>query len=241
MITDTYLGKIVDILQKVNETQKDKIKEVALVASETIKKGGIIYVFGCGHSHLIALDSFYRAGGLANVCPILDTDLMLHNGASKSSHLERMSGIAPEIIKRYCLTEKDLLIVISTSGKNGVPVEAAKYAREKGIKTVGIVSSAYFNDNPVVDKLLYECVDIYIDNCVPHGDAVMEIPGIDTKMGSTSTCSSSFILQSVILEASEICAKEGVNLPVYASGNVEGGKEKNAKIIDEFLPKIKHL
>lgn len=241
MITDAYLGKIVDILQKVNKTQKDKISNAAKATSETIKKGGIIYIFGCGHSHLIALDCFYRAGGLANVCPILDTDLMLHNGAAKSSHLERMAGIAPEIIKRYCLTEKDMLFVISTSGKNGVPVEAAKYAREKGIKTVGIVSSAYFNDKPVADKLLYECVDIYIDNCVPHGDAVMDIPGINTKMGSTSTCASSFILQSVILEASAICAKEGVTLPVYVSGNVEGGKEKNAKIIDEYLPKIKHL
>ena len=241
MITDTYFGKIVDILSKIKDTQKDKIVSAANLAADTIKKGGIIYVFGCGHSHLIALDSFYRAGGLANVSPILDTDLMLHNGAAKSSHMERMSGLAPEIIKRYCLTEKDLLIVISTSGKNGVPVEAAKYANEKGIKTVSIVSSAYFGDKPVVDKLLYECTDIYIDNCVPHGDAVIDIEGVDTKMGSVSTCASSFILQSVILEASDICSKDGVSLPVYTSGNVEGGKEKNAKIIDEFLPKIKHL
>ncbi len=241
MITDTYYGNIIDILSKIKDTQKDKIMEAAFAASETLKSGGIIYVFGCGHSHLIALDSFYRAGGLANVCPILDTDLMLHNGAAKSSHMERMSGLAPEIIKRYCLTKKDILIVISTSGKNGVPVEAAKYAKANGIKTVSIVSSAYFNDKPVVDKLLYECTDIFIDNCVPHGDAVIEIDGVDTKMGSVSTCASSFILQSVILEASKICAEAGAKLPVYSSGNVEGGKEKNAKIIDEFLPKIKHL
>lgn len=241
MITDTYFANIIEVLTKINETQKDKIRKAAFAAFETMKNGGIIYVFGCGHSHLIALDSFYRAGGLANVCPILDTDLMLHNGAAKSSHMERMSGLAPEIIRRYCLTEKDLLIVISTSGKNGVPVEAAKYAKENGIKTVSIVSSAYFNDKPVVDKLLYECTDVFIDNCVPHGDAVIDIEGVDTKMGSVSTCASSFILQSVILEASELCAKEGIKLPVYASGNVEGGKERNKKIIDEFLPKIKHL
>lgn len=241
MITDTYFSKIIDVLSKIKDTQKGKIAEAAQVASETIKKGGIIYLFGCGHSHLIALDNFYRAGGLANVSPILDTDLMLHNGAAKSSHMERMSRIAPEIIKRYCLTEKDLLIVISTSGKNGVPVEAAKYAKGNGIKTVSVVSSAYFNDKPVVDKLLYECTDIFIDNCVPHGDAVIDIEDIETKMGSVSTCASSFILQSVILEASAICAKDGISLPVYTSGNVEGGKEKNAKIIDEFLPKIKHL
>lgn len=241
MILDTYFDEIVSTLSKIKDTQREKMLSAAKLLADTIKNDGIIYVFGCGHSHLIGLDSFYRAGGLANVSAVLDTDLMLHNGAAKSSHLERMSGIASEIIKRYCINENDLLVIISTSGKNAVPVEAAKYAKEHGIKTVGIVSSAYFNDKPIVDKLLYECVDVYIDNCVPHGDAVINIENVPTKMGSVSTAASSYIWQSVILEASAISAKEGVSLPVYTSGNVEGGKEYNAKIIEKFLPRIKHL
>ena len=106
MIVNTYFDRIVDVLSNIKNTQSEKISEAAFAVAETIRNDGIIYVFGCGHSHLIALDCFYRAGGLANVCPILDTDLMLHNGAAKSSHMERMSGIAPEIIKRYCLTKK---------------------------------------------------------------------------------------------------------------------------------------
>ena len=241
MITETYFNSIVETLTTIKDTQKDNIMSAARLASEAIKNDGIIYIFGCGHSHLIALDSFYRAGGLANVSAILDTDLMLHNGAAKSSHMERMEGIAGQIIKRYCLTEKDMLFVVSTSGKNSVPVEAAKYASQNGIKTVGIVSSAYFNDKPVTDKLLYECVDVYIDNCVPHGDAVIDINGCSTKMGSVSTAASSFIMQSVLMEAAKLAADTGVKLPVYLSGNVEGGKEHNSSIIDEFLPKIKHL
>lgn len=241
MITENYFNKTLDVLSKILNTQKDKILEAAEMAAETIRKDGIIYIFGCGHSHLIALDSFYRAGGLANVSAILDTDLMLHNGAAKSSHLEIMTGIAGEILRRYSITEKDLLIIVSTSGKNGVPVEAAKCAKENGIKTVGIVSSAYFNDKPIAGKLLYECVDVYIDNCVPHGDAAIDISGCETKMGSLSTSASSFILQSLLMEAAEVCGKEGVKLPVYMSGNIDGGKEFNAKIIDRYLPRIKHL
>lgn len=241
MIVEKYYKENIDILTKILNTQKGKIEEASRIVSETIKKDGIIYVFGCGHSHLIGLDSFYRAGGLASVSAILDTDLMLHNGAAKSSHMERMSGIAEEIVKRYCITEKDVLIVVSTSGKNAVPVEAAKCARERGIKTIGIVSGAYFNDAPIVDRLLYECVDVYIDNCVPHGDAVMDITGADTRMGSLSTVASSFIMQSLLMEASETCGREGVELPVYMSGNVEGGKEYNKKIIEKYLPRIKHL
>lgn len=241
MIYESYYKEILNILDKVNSTQKEKIRAAAECLSETIENDGIIYIFGCGHSHLIGLDSFYRAGGLASVSAILDTDLMLHNGAAKSSHLEGMPGIAAEIIKRYCITEKDVLIVVSTSGKNAVPVEAAMYAKTNGIKTIGIVSSEYFNDSSKVGKHLYECVDIYIDNCVPHGDAIVNVSGTDTRMGSVSTVSSSFIMQSVILGAAEICGKKGIKLPVYMSGNVEGGKEYNKKIIDEFRPRIKHL
>ena len=87
MIRDTYLKSLVDILNKINDTQKDKLSAASEMVADVIKNDGIIYIFGCGHSHLIGLDCFYRAGGLVNVSAVLDTDLMLHNGASKSSKM----------------------------------------------------------------------------------------------------------------------------------------------------------
>ncbi len=240
MITEKYFNEITKTLAKIKDTQKNKIMSAAEITSDVIKNDGIIYIFGCGHSHLIALDCFYRSGGLANVSAILDTDLMLHNGAAKSSKMEKMNGLAESIFDRYCLKESDILYVVSTSGKNAVPVEMAKEAVKKGIKTIAIVSSSYFDDKKNM-PLLYEECDLFIDNCVPHGDAVINIDGIDTAMGSISTAASSFILQSIILEASKIAADDGFRVPVYMSGNVEGGTEYNKKIIKEFLPKIKHL
>ena len=240
MITEKYFNEITKTLAKIKDTQKSKIMSAAKITSDVIKNDGIIYIFGCGHSHLIALDCFYRSGGLANVSAILDTDLMLHNGAAKSSKMEKMNGLAESIFDRYCLKESDILYVVSTSGKNAVPVEMAKEAVKKGIKTIAIVSSSYFDDKKNM-PLLYEECDLFIDNCVPHGDAVINIDGIDTAMGSISTAASSFILQSIILEASKIAADDGFRVPVYMSGNVEGGTEYNKKIIKEFLPKIKHL
>ena len=240
MIFENYFDKTVAILEKIKATQKEKITEASEIISKTIINDGIIYIFGCGHSHLIALDNFYRAGGLCNVSAMLDTDLMLHNGAAKSSKMEKMRGIAESILDRYCLTEKDTLIVVSTSGKNAVPTEMAQIAINRGIKTISIVSSDYFTDK--TDKpMLYECSTMYIDNCVPHGDAVINIDGCDTNMGSLSTIASSFIMQSVLLEAAELSVKNGKKPAIYKSGNVPGGSEFNKELIKEFMPKIKHL
>lgn len=240
MIRDTYLQSIIRILNKIADTQNDKLSKASRMVSEVIKNDGIIYIFGCGHSHLIGLDCFYRAGGLVNVSAMLDTDLMLHNGAAKSSKMEKMSGIAEAIFERYCITDNDLLIVVSTSGKNAVPVEMAEIASQNGINNIAVVSSAYFADKKDA-PMLYETASMYIDNCVPQGDAVIDISGAETKMGSVSTAASSFILQTILMEGADIAGKDGASLPVYMSGNIEGGSEFNKKLISKYMPRIKHL
>lgn len=235
-----YFEQNLKVLERIRTTQGEHIEQAAAIAARTIENGGIIYIFGCGHSHLIALDNFYRAGGLCNVCPMLDADLMLNDGAAKSSKMEKMQGLAEHILDRYCLGENDCLFIISTSGKNAVPVEMAQAAKAKGIPTASVVSGAYFEDASSLPKL-YQCTDVYIDNCVPHGDAVMEIPGCDTKMGSLSTVASAFIMQTVLLCAAEEAAKQGAKPPIYKSGNVAGGAEFNKELIRQYMPRIKHL
>lgn len=240
MIFDEYCDRLTDILQQIKTTQKENILAAAEIVAQSMVSDGIIYVFGCGHSHLIALDSFYRAGGLANVSAVLDTDLMLHNGAAKSSKMEKMSGIAAPLLERYDLHANDVLLIVSTSGKNAVPVEMAKTAEEWGIPSISVVSSAYFEDKSP-EELLYTHSDVYIDNCVPHGDAVMNVAEMPVKMGSVSTAASSYIVQSVLMEASAIAAQKGVDVPVYMSGNVDGGAAYNEALIRKYYPRIKHL
>ena len=104
-----YLHKIVEVLERIEREEGEKLAQTSRLVADTIKNDGLIFVFGCGHSHLPGLDAFYRAGGLANVSPMLDTDLMLHNGAAKSSRMEKMSGIASEVFRRYTPSEKDTL------------------------------------------------------------------------------------------------------------------------------------
>lgn len=230
-----YLNNIIANLKEIVQTQSENIKLAQQKVAEVIENDGIIHIFGCGHSHIPALDTFYRAGGLANVSAMLDTDLMLHNGAAKSSRMEKMSGIGAEIFRRYKVENKDLLFVFSASGKNQVPCEVADAARENGVFTVGVSSSNYFEKG----GKLHKHVDLHIDCMVPYGDASVDVG--DIKMGGLSTSAFCFIINSVLIGGADIATQKGIKAPIYLSGNIEGGREHNIELESRYLGRIKHL
>ena len=230
-----YLNKIFSCLEKIENEEGERLNAVSRLVADTIKNDGLIFTLGCGHSHLPGLDAFYRAGGLANVSPILDTDLMLHNGAAKSSRMEKMSGIASEVFRRYVPSERDMIFIFSASGKNQVPIEMAQMAKGAGVKSVGISSMTYAEKG----GRLHENVDIAIDCKVPYGDACMDVG--DVKMGGLSTYAACFILNTCLINGAKLALQEGVKPPIYISGNVEGGREHNIALENLFMCRVKHL
>ena len=230
-----YLEKITECLERIETEEQETLQKAAQLVAQTIKNGGLIFTFGCGHSHLPGLDAFYRAGGLANVSPMLDTDLMLHNGAAKSSRMEKMTGIAPEIFRRYTPSSNDMIFIFSASGKNAVPIEMADVAKRNGVKSVGISSLEYAERG----GRLHEHVDVAIDCKIPYGDACLSVG--ESRMGGISTYAACFILNSCLIEGARLALRDGVKPPVYISGNVEGGREHNITLEDMYLGRVKHL
>lgn len=231
-----YIKNIVDVLMRIEAEETNALSSASDAVAEVICRDGLVHVFGCGHSHLAALDTFYRAGGLACVSPLLDEDLMLHDGAAKSSRMEKMPGIAIEAFRRAAVdSAKDLLVVISASGKNAAPVEMLRTAKAACVKTVAISSSAYTSHGGV---MLAEA-DIAIDCKVPYGDAVIEVG--TGKMGGLSTYASLFILNSVLIEGAKKALARGVTPPIYTSGNVEGGMARNVALEERYFGRVKRL
>ena len=230
-----YLKQIIEILQRIEAEEATKMAEAAEVVADVICREGIVHTFGCGHSHLPCLDTFYRAGGLACVSPILDEDLMLHDGAAKSSRMEKMPGIAAEAFRRAGVKKDDLVVVISASGKNAAPVEMCECAKAAGVKLVTISSSAYVDHGA---KLL-ALGDIAIDCKVPYGDAVIDVG--EAKMGGLSTYASLFILNSILIEGAKKALAKGTRPPIYISGNVEGGTAKNVALEERYFGRVKRL
>ena len=230
-----YLKQIIEILQRIEAEEATKMAEAAEVVADVICREGIVHAFGCGHSHLPCLDTFYRAGGLACVSPILDEDLMLHDGAAKSSRMEKMPGIAAEAFRRAGVKKDDLVVVISASGKNAAPVEMCECAKAAGVKLVTISSSAYVDHGA---KLL-ALGDIAIDCKVPYGDAVIDVG--EAKMGGLSTYASLFILNSILIEGAKKALAKGTRPPIYISGNVEGGTARNVALEERYFGRVKRL
>ena len=231
-----YLEAITSLLGRIEAEESDSMARAAELVADVICRDGIVHVFGCGHSHLAALDAFYRAGGLACVSPLLDEDLMLHDGAAKSSRMEKTPGIAAEAFRRTKVdSSKDVLVVISASGKNAAPVEMLRTAKAAGVKTIAISSSAYRAHGAV----LLDEADVPIDCKVPHGDAVIEVG--DAKMGGLSTYASLFILNNILINGAKRAVSLGSIPPIYTSGNVAGGAAKNIALEERYLGRVKRL
>lgn len=243
MLASKFVHKIIDHIHIVETEERHAIIQAAEWIADSVARDGLVHLFGCGHSHLLAEDFFYRAGGMVPVNAILETSIMLHEGAVKSSQVERMTGYAPVILDNYNVMADEVIIVISNSGINSLPIEMAQSAKEKGLKVVAICSSAYFNDEArhPSGMRLRDIADLVIDNHMPHGDALVEIPDTSMKMASGSTVIGSVILNMIMTSVAEKLVERGIEPPVYVSGNIPGGFERNQTYIDKYRQRIKHL
>ncbi len=243
MYYQLYQKNLTSTLDQIFTQETDKIERAGAILAHTLEQDGLLYVFGCGHSHMLAEELFYRAGGLAPVYPIFETAAMLHEGAAKSSQVERMSGYAQHVIGRYPIGPKDCLLIASTSGINPFCMEMAELAREKGAQVIGISSFAYLEkpSRQKDGKHLPDFCSICVDNHVPVGDATVEVCSDGTKAGPVSTVATLAIANSIVLEACEILRSHGMEPKVFHSGNCPGSDGYNAAILDEYMPRIRHL
>lgn len=238
-----YYQAILTILDSMIKTQATGIEKAAALMCECILSDGIIHVFGSGHSHLVAEEMLYRAGGLAPVSAMLDERLILFHGAVKSSCLEQTEGIAEAIYDSYHVAQKDLVFVISTSGVNAVPIEMAMAAKGSGVPVVGVSSSAYWQQpaRHSSGKHLHEVVDLSLDNRVPLGDAAVYFEAPDVSAGPSSSVASMVLMNCIMTQTVDNLQQRDVRPPVYKSGNVGEGIRDNENLVERYRSRIKLL
>lgn len=239
-----YISNIQNLINQVLETQMDKVDEAGAIVAKTVMSNGFVYTFGTGHSHMMAEELFYRAGGLARIYPILEDALMLHNGAIKSTEMERLDDYAELILQRYECTDKDCLIIASNSGRNPVSIEMVKAAHKRGMKVIGLTNllhSKAQKSRHVSGEKLYEIGDVVLDNQGCLGDASVYIPEIDRNIAATSTSLGAMLLHAVVISAIELMIEKGHIPEVFSSSNLDEGDEINDEILSRYRSFVKPL
>ena len=238
-----YIDEIKRLVDAVEEKQKDAMERAASLIADALCSEGFVFTFGTGHSHILAEEIFYRAGGLVRVCPILEDSLMLHRAAAMSSQLERLSGLAGTLLDDIdAVRQGGVLFLFSNSGCNTVAVEMAQEGSRRGLSTVCITNlthSAKSRSRHPAGKKLFEVCDVVIDNMGCYGDAALNVGGSVT--GATSTVIGSMILQAVVCRGIERAKGRGVNPEVFQSANTEGGDDANEAYIRAYKPYIRSL
>lgn len=232
-----FFENIRHLLDEIENEESKEMTEAAQEIAKSIENGGILQLFGSGHSSLIAQETYYRAGGLVPAKAIQIEGLMLHSGAISSSENEKNLSKVEEYWQEISLEQHDVLVVISTSGRNPIPVEIALRAKKLGI-TVIALQSLFYRQQPSrhpSGKRLEDVASIILNSHVPVGDGV--INNQQHQYGPVSTIIGTTILNEVIVQAIQILQSNNIEPPVFSSNNIEA-ENNNEDWIQKYQNRI---
>jgi len=234
--TEKYFQAAAVLLETILAEEKKNLHSAAGRVAESTAAGGIIHLFGAGHSVIPALEVYIRSSTLSNTRPV-HTDPEL-------DRFERIEGTGTALMQGFDGLPGEVLFVFSNSGVNPLPVEVALAGRDLGLYTIGVSSlshSANVAPKHSSGKRLYEIVDLAIDSHVPYGDASLELDGLKMRYGPLSTIANVLIIDSIMSGAVELLFEQGITPPVRISRNTPGGLEHNRTISGRYAERIPGL
>lgn len=232
----SYLRRLARLVDALADTQGRQVVEVGARVGASIADGGVLHLFGAGHSRLPAEDVCIRAGSLTATRAIWPDRL--------SDKFERHEGLAPVVLSLGDVQPGEVLVVISNSGINPMPVEVATEARKRGAYVVGLGSREHSLATPSRhsggQRLLDVC-DAFLDTGVPAGDALVHDDRLPAPVGPASTVAGAALLHAVLVEAAGWLVAHGHTPPLRISRNLPGGDEHNAAISRRYAARIPEL
>ena len=237
-----YVDNAIANIREVVAKQGENISRAASMMADAIAEDKLINVYaGGGHTTLAMGEMFFRAGGLANINPLMETALSVFNQALKYLELERTVNFGASIIKYYDIKEGDLVIIFHNIGINPATIDAALEIKKRGGKIIAVASSYWQNEMPAdhfirhpSGKNLFDLADVCIDDYNPVGDAIVNIPGMTTPIAPVSNVVDFTIAHLLEIECCRICVERGIVPPVWNSANAPGGDEKNAHLYEQY-------
>jgi uncharacterized phosphosugar-binding protein len=242
-LADQFFDAAIGLLRRVRDEEAEHVAAAGAAVADTVAAGGRLFAFGAGHSSLPAQDVVYRAGGFAlmNLLAVPGTVGVDVMPAPLGSALECVEGLATAVLDASPARAGDVLVVISLSGRNPLPVEMAVHARALGMKVIGVTSVAYAKETRprnASGTFLKDHCDVVLDSKIAVGDAELTHEGVEAPFAPASTVVTSALVQAVMAAAAEELVRRGVEPPLLRSGNVDGGHEWNRRVMEEYADRI---
>jgi len=238
-----YLKSAIGILEEIQAEEAEAVAKAAELCSDVIKNGGIVHFFGSGHSVIPVMDAFPRYGSYVGLHPLMDPRLMWFTavgagGAHELIWLERQEGYMKNFLMWHEeLQEGDVLVVFSHGGKNAAPVEAAMYAKEKGLHVIAVTCMEHQKQatpSHSTGKLLSDVADLVIDTHTPVEDAVVPLKTYEQKVSATSTVAAVAVTQLLVGEIAVRLEEKGFKMDIFKSPTAGGSPETNAEVFKRY-------
>jgi len=244
MLALDFYERIINGFEKIKNTQMDTISNAAREIANRLEKGGILFVFGSGHSHVLAEEIYARAGGLIQAKAIVPHELTVDLDMEKSTLMERTDGLAEIVFSTNKIRDCDVLVIVSNSGRNAVPVQMAQGARNRGIFTIALTNLEHSKNVTSRDKSgkkLYELCDVVLDTCGPVGDALVPVPGKDYSIAPASTLLGALVIEMLVCSIVETTIANGNEPFIMRSSNLDGNDAYNRNARELLIEKFPEL
>ncbi|SEG96704.1 Uncharacterized protein, contains SIS (Sugar ISomerase) phosphosugar binding domain [Nonomuraea solani] len=226
-----WIKRAMELLGEIERTQEEAIASAAAITARVIGGGGVVHTFGTGHSRMGVEELFPRYGSYPGFHPIVElattfyTQVAGPNGMRQAMFIERVEGLADQILANYELRPSDAAIVFSVSGLNAVPIEMAMGLRKAGVPVVAVTSMretmAAEPGHPSGTRLC-DHADVVIDLRTPVGDALCQIEGLTEPVGPGSTVAAVAVVNEIKVRTAELLARDGLVPPVISSAKLVG-------------------
>lgn len=240
-----YINAVSEAIERLESTQQEPMRQAAEMMAEAIVEGKKLFSFGASHSFMLTEEMVYRTGGLMLINPIYPHGMNLSvRPMTMTSQIERITGYGGLLLRNSPISEGDVLLLASTSGRNAVVLDMALAAGEMGVKVIAITAMAYsegVTSRHPSGKRLFELADVVIDNCAPKGDAAVGFEGLPQKSGPLSSVLGCTAMNAIVCQVIQNLLDRGVTPPVFISANVDGGDEHNAKLLEENQGRIFYM
>lgn len=232
------------VLARIEATQTEAIGRAAVIAAASIGSGSVMFASGTGHSRIAVEELFPRYGSFPGFYPLVELSTTFHtqvvgnNGQRQAMFLERVEGLAEQILANFELAPPQSMILFSASGQNAVSIELAVLARAAGLPVVGVTSLSEYDASPPrhsSGRKLADVVDVVIDLCTPVGDAMTTVEGLSTPVGPGTTIAGTAVVNLLKVETARLLVAAGTMPSVLTSAAVVGAERSHVLFEDAYL------